>query len=184
VALGSLGLYDVTAGGVADAAYPALALAVIGAMLVVGAWFGRPGGLIALGVLSTIVLLGTSIAEPRFSGDRRVDATPTSAVQVEDRYFVPAGAVYLDLTDVDDLESLDGRTINLEANAGEIVVTVPDGVDVNVEADIAVAGEIDVLDETRSGTGISLDRSIDGGTDVPVIDLDLDLVVGHIEVRQ
>ncbi len=185
VALGALGLFDVTGGSVADAAYPALALAVIGAMLVVGAWFGRPGGLIALGAVAAIALAATSVTQPRFTGDRRVTETPTRAVQVEDRYFVPAGAVYLDMSNIHDIARLDGRTIEVEGNAGEIVVTLPEGVDADVNADVAAAGEVTVLGQSRGGVGgVSLDRTVDGGPGAPSIDLNLDLVVGHIEVRQ
>ena len=183
VALGALGLYDVTAGGVADAAYPALALAVIGTMLVVGAWFGRPGGLIALGVVASLALLGTSVAEPRFAGDRRLTETPTTAVQVEERYFVPAGAMHIDMSNIRDIERLDGRTIEVGANAGEIVVTLPEGVDANVNADVAF-GEIDILGEQRGGTGLSVTDTVDGGADAPEIDLEIDLAFGSIEVRQ
>jgi phage shock protein PspC (stress-responsive transcriptional regulator) len=184
VALGALGLYDVTVGGVADATYPAMALAIIGGMLVVGAWFGRPGGLIALGIVSAIALLATSVAEPRYSGDRRVVETPTIATQVEDRYFVPAGSLHLDMSNIRDIERLDGKEIDVEANAGEIIVTLPEGVDVNVDADVSVAGEVTVLEDTRGGTGVSIERTIDGGEDAPEIDLNLDLLLGSIEVRQ
>jgi phage shock protein PspC (stress-responsive transcriptional regulator) len=184
VALGSLGLYDVTQGGVADAAYPALALAVIGGMLVVGAWFGRPGGLIALGVVATIALLATSVAEPRFAGERMTSETPTIATQVEDRYFVPAGSVRLDLSNIRDVERLDGRTVEVEANAGELVVILPENLDVDIDADVAVAGEVTVLGETRGGTGVSMERTVDGGPGAPRMDLKLDVVFGSIEVRQ
>jgi phage shock protein PspC (stress-responsive transcriptional regulator) len=185
VALGALGLYDVAGGSVVDSAYPALALAVVGTMLVVGAWFGRAGGLILLGVIATVALLATSVAQPRFVGERRLVETPTRAVQVQDRYFVPAGAVYLDLSNIRDIQRLDGRSVDVEANAGEIVVVLPDGVDANINTDVSGAGEITVLGDHRGGVGgISLDRSIDSGPDAPELDLNLDLAVGHIEVRQ
>lgn len=184
VALGSLGLYDVAAGGVADAAYPALALAVVGTMLVVGAWFGRAGGLIALGIVAAIWLAGASATGMRFE-DERVTTTPATAAEVDDRYSFTAGATHLDLSEVSDLEGLDGRTIEVEANAGEIIVTLPDGVDVDVDATISGGGEVTVLGEKRNGLGmISIDRSVDGGENVPAFDLDLGLVVGNIEVRQ
>lgn len=184
VALGTLGLYDVTAGGVADGAYPALALAVVGGMLVVGAWFGRPGGLILLGVVASLALATTQLAEPDFEGSRRQVNTPTVATQVADRYFVPAGAVSLDLSNIRDVERLDGRTVQVAANAGEIVVTLPEGVDVDVEADVAAAGEVTILDQSRGGLGVSTQQTVDGGEDAPELTLDLDLVVGSIEVRQ
>lgn len=184
VALGSLGLYDVAAGGVAEAAYPALALAVVGTMLVVGAWFGRPGGLIALGIVAVLWLLGASATEMRFD-DERVTSAPTSAAGVDDRYAFTAGATHLDLSGIEDLEGLDGRSIEIEGNAGDIVVTLPADVDVDVRATIQGAGEVTVLGERRNGLGVvGIDRSIDGGQDVPAFDLDLGLVVGNIEVRQ
>ena len=49
LAVGVLGIVDVAGGTVAASAYPALALGICGLMLVVGAFFGRAGGLIALG---------------------------------------------------------------------------------------------------------------------------------------
>lgn len=183
VALGSLGLYDVAQGGVADAAYPALALAVIGTMLVVGAWFGRAGGLILLGLITVVVLLAASVSGQTWDGERQLTETPTTATTVQDRYALSAGSMLVDLSNVRDVERLDGRSIEVEARAGEIVVIVPDGIDVSVDADIAAAGEVTVLDETRGGLGVSLDRDIDGGTDVPSMELEIDLVVGDIEVR-
>lgn len=185
VALGALGLYDVAVGSVVDSAYPALALAVIGVMLVVGAWFGRPGGLIALGVVATVALLATSASQPRWAGDRVVNETPTRATQVQSGYFVPAGSLHVDMSNIHDVARLDGRTIDVHANAGEIVVTLPEGVDADINADVSGAGEVTVLDETRNGVGnISVDRSVEGGPNAPHINLNVDIAVGDIEVRQ
>jgi hypothetical protein len=88
------------------------------------------------------------------------------------------------MSNIRDIERLDGREIDLEANAGEIIVTLPEGVDATVDADVSVAGEVTVLGDTRGGTGVSIERTIDGGEDAPEIDLNLDLLLGSIEVRQ
>ena len=48
-------------GSVVDSAYPALALAVVGLMLVVGAFVGRAGGLIFLGLVAAFALAVTSV---------------------------------------------------------------------------------------------------------------------------
>ena len=183
IALGSLGLYDVSGGSVIGSAYPALALTVVGAMLVLGAWVGRAGGLVFLGIVAAIALAITSVATTRFDGDRRIDATPTSAAQVEDSYYVPAGRIHLDLTNVAYLEALDGRTIDLEANAGEIVVIVPDDINVDVAADVSVAGEATVFGQEANGPDVHLERHEDGGSDAPDLELDIQLLVGSIEVR-
>jgi phage shock protein PspC (stress-responsive transcriptional regulator) len=184
LALGLLGLYDVAGGHVVDAAYPALALTVIGVMLLVGAWFGRPGGLVALGIVATIALAGASVAEPRFHGDRQVELTPASAAQVKSDYYVPAGSIRLDMSNVRDVAALDGRTIDMRANAGELVVVLPPGVDAHVDAEVAVAGAADIAGQTSDGTGLHMVRNLDGGAAAPEVNLNLDLVVGHIEVRQ
>lgn len=184
IAVGVLGVLDLTGVSVVDSAYPALALTVIAVMLLVGSVFGRAGGLIALGVVASLVLAAVSFNDPGWERGRDVAYTPASAEEVRSRYSVPAGDIHLDLTDVRDLEALDGRTIELDAAAGELTVTVPDGVDALVRADISAGGEIDVDGERRTGAGPELTRTIDGGADAPQIELDLDLFAGSIEVNQ
>jgi phage shock protein PspC (stress-responsive transcriptional regulator) len=185
LALGILGLYDVSGGSVVDAAYPALALAVIGTMLVVGSVVGRAGGLIFLGIVAALALAVTAAADGNWDGDRRVFRTPSDADSVARSYSLTTGQIALDLTEVQDLENLDDRIVGLNATAGEVFVRVPDGIDVNVRSDIAWGGEI-LIDGVRhdGGGGVSLDRTIDGGTDVPQLTLDIDLTVGRIQVVQ
>lgn len=184
VALGSLGLYEASGGSVVDAAYPALALAVIGAMLVVGAFAGRPGGLILIGIIAALALGISSAVDGNWNRDTRIDAAPFTAARLPDGYTVTAGRIQLDLTQIRDLQNLDGRRLDLEAEAGEILVIVPDGVDVDVDASIRFGGEIDVDGIIENGDRVNVNRRIDGGDDVPQLDLELDLLVGHIEVRQ
>jgi len=184
VALGSLGLYETAVGAVTDAAYPALALAVIGAMLIVGAWVGRAGGLIFLGVVAAVALAITSTVVPRFDGERTIDVVPAQAAQVRDSYYVPAGSIHVDLSGIENVRELDGRLIDLEANAGEIVVTVPEGVSLDVTADVSVVGEAVIFGEEANGPDVYLERSVSEGTDSPELELDIHLLVGSIEVRQ
>ena len=184
LALGVLGLYDTSGGSVAEAAYPALALAVIGAVLVVGAWVGRAGGLILLGIVAAIALAFSSVANPGFDGDRRIDAVPASAALVRADYFVPAGAIRLDLRRVRDLDALDGRLIELGANAGELVVILPDNVGATVDARISMAGEASLPGRSSDGTNVHLADEVPAqGIEDAHVTLNLRLVVGHIEVR-
>jgi phage shock protein PspC (stress-responsive transcriptional regulator) len=185
LALGLLGLYDVSGGSVADAAYPALALAVTGVMLVVGAFVGRPGGLILLGVVTSVVLVATAIGRPSYEGQRDLVVRPTSSAQVSDRYEVPAGRIELDLTRVTDVEALDGRTIDLRGNAGEIVVVVPRDLDVSYDADVHFGGAVDTPTTTRDGWGTSVTSELSAtGTPAAQLDLDVELEFGHIELVQ
>lgn len=183
IAFGSLGLYD-AGHDVATAAYAAIALAIIGVMLLVGSFAGRPGGLIFLGIVASLALAVTSAVDGNWTDERDIDAAPLLAGNVHDGYNVTAGQIRLDLTDVTNLEQLDGRTVALHAEAGEIVVVVPDGMDVDVDADIRFGGEIDVDGHTEGGNGVSMSRHIEGGADVPQLDLEIDLLVGHIQVTQ
>ncbi len=181
MALGSLGLYD-TGHDVSAAAYAALALTVVGVMLLVGSVAGRAGGLIFLGIVATIALAVTSAVDGNWSSERQIARTPVAAADIRDGYRLTAGQIDLDLTEVSDPQNLDGRRITLDAEAGELIVRVPDDVDVDVDANIRFGGEVDIDGYTRSGNNVQLSRHLEGGTDAPQLTLELDLLVGHIQV--
>ena len=185
VALGSLGLYDASGGDVTDAAYPALALAVVGLMLVVGAFVGRAGGLIFLGIVSAVALAVTSVVGT-FSGiafrdSDRVSVAPTSATSVHSEYTIESGRLSVDLSDVADPEALDGRTIDINARAGELVVVLPDGVQSDVTAGIDGPGQIDLPDHSSGGINSDLTGVYGEGTSTVTIVTHLS--AGHIDVR-
>lgn len=185
VGLGVLGLIDASGAAVPDAAYPALALGLIGLMLVVGSFFGRPGGLILAGIVAAVTLAGTALGDPSYGGDRTLDERPTQASEVDERYYVPAGQITLDLTGVRDVTELDGRTIEVEAQAGELLVILPEGVRADLDADITFGGAITLPGGDESGGfGRSINRSVgSSSTEATTIDLIADLKFGHIEVR-
>jgi hypothetical protein len=182
LAEGVLGIVDMAGANVADPAYPALAVAVTGAMLLVGAFFGRAGGLILVGLVSTAVLAATMVA--REFETTTVRETPVSAVGVQNSYDISNGELVLDLRNVSDLERLDGRSIRVSAAAGAIEVIVPDGLDTRVTADIDGPGNIELFGEETDGFDIAMNREHDGGTDVPSITIDADLSVGRIHVHE
>lgn len=164
--------------------YAALALAIIASMLVVGAFLGRAGGLIALGILAAIALgISTAVGQIGFGWhNQTMHRVPTTAAAVQSSYHVKSGSIYLDLTQVTDPQALDGRLVEVSANAGQVHVVVPDDMDVEVNADIKFAGDIDVLGDNRDGTHPSLQTTIDGGENVPQLNLDLHERVGQIIV--
>ena len=100
-------------------------------------------------------------------------------------YEFQNGEVTLDLTQVSDPGSLDGRTIKVDGGAGRIEVLVPSDMNVDVQSDIHVVGGYSIGDNFEGG---GFDRSVDttlgGSTSDPTIHLDLDLRVGEIDVRQ
>jgi phage shock protein PspC (stress-responsive transcriptional regulator) len=189
IALGTLGIID-TSSSVTISAYAALAVAIVGVMLLVGAFVGRPGGLIALGLVSSIALLVTSIVGAATDGqsldNKDLRDVPTSAAVVEGDYHVPTGTIELDLTKVRDLAALDGRNVHLGANAGEITVIVPSGLNVHATADVSYAGQINIGDEQRDGLGQSLDTTLTTSTaaGTPTLNVEAEVRVGQITVRQ
>ena len=185
LALGTLGLYEAGGGSVTDAAYPAVALAVVGLMLVVGSLVGRAGGLILLGLVAMVTLVATSVVGS-FSGfdvrdGERLTVAPTSASAVRDSYQISTGRVYVDLSGLRDPQALAGRTIDVEANAGEVVVVLPDGVRSRVVADVDGPGQVDLPDHSAGGIGTSI--AGDYGTGTGTVTIDTHLSAGHIDVR-
>ena len=87
--MGVLGIADLAGAPVADAAYPALAVGIIGAMLLVGAFYGRAGGLILVGLLATLALGVTTAAADYEADDLR--RTPVRTADVRPAYRFSTG---------------------------------------------------------------------------------------------
>jgi hypothetical protein len=155
---------------------------VTGVMLVVGAFVGRAGGLIAVGVLAVLLLVATAVGRPSFRGDRNLVVAPVSASQLHSSYEVPAGRVELDLSRITDPSTLDGRTIDVNANAGEILVVVPRSLAVHYTADVQYGGVIDTPTLSRNGWGPSISSTTGPSGAADSMSLDLHLKFGHIQV--
>lgn len=184
LALGVLGVVDAAGASVSGSAYPALALGVVGVMLVLGAFVGRAGGLIAVGLAAIVTLLATAIGGPTYHGDRDQVIQPTAAAAVSDTYYVPAGRIVVDLRRVDDLEALDGRQIDISANAGQLVLRVPRRLAVTYDAHIQYGGSITTPTASRDGWGPRLIGRVGNSDAKAMLDVNLDLKFGDIEVRQ
>ncbi len=96
LAVGVVGIVDVSGAAVADSTYPAVVVGVVGVMLLVGAFYGRAGGLIFVGLLAAA---GTAIGVASENVDSDpVVVTPTSADQVLDSYDYGWGEYVVDLS--------------------------------------------------------------------------------------
>jgi len=182
LAEGVLGIVDLAGVAVAAPAYPALAVGISGLMLLVGAFWGRAGGLILVGLVATAVLAGTSVAD-NWEGER-LERTPTRAADVDGTYRISTGELVLDLRRVHDLPRLDGRTVHVAGDVGRLEVIVPDGLDADVHADVDGPGNINLFSEETGGIDLVMDRTHDGGAGAPELTIDADLSVGQIEVHQ
>jgi ABC-type amino acid transport substrate-binding protein len=185
VALGALGLYDVSGGHVLASAYPALALAVIGLVLVLGAFVGRAGGLIFLGLVAAAALAVTSVlgavGPTGARGSDQLDVAPTTSSSVLAGYDVDSGRAVVDLSGVRDPAGLDGRTVKVTGRAAELVVILPPGIHSDVTAGIDGPGVIELPDGFDGG--IDTHRSGVYGSGTGTLHLSTHLSAGHIDVR-
>ncbi|MEI7055505.1 PspC domain-containing protein [Nocardioides sp. CCNWLW239] len=158
--MGVLGLVDVADWApVPTSAYPAALLAVFGGFLVLGAFWGRAGGLIFLGLLALAALPLTMIDLADIDTGSSIESRPQSVADLESSYEIDAGAIVLDLSAIDP-KTFAGRDLDISSSFGEITVIVPDDATVTVEATIDALGEAQVFDETRSEAGgFSLERT-------------------------
>jgi phage shock protein PspC (stress-responsive transcriptional regulator) len=177
--IGVLGIVDLAGAPVANAAYPALVVATCGVMLLVGAFYGRAGGLILVALLATLGMVGAAAAD-HIDDPERIH--PTTASAVHDRYELGAGELVLDLSDVSDLAQLDGRTIRLQAGAARLEVVLPTDLDVSVDASVGL-GHTVLFGEEQDGGGIDTSTAYDGGVTVPELRLDIDLGLGEVDVH-
>lgn len=179
--VGTLGVIDVSGASVPGAAYPALALALTGAMLLLGAFWGRAGGLIFIGLMLVVGTLGATAAD-NIETDPVIHA-PTTSDAVRDYYDLGWGDFTVDLSNVSDVEGLDGRELSIDVGAGDLEVIVPDGMDVSVDAS-AGGGDLEVFGERSEGFGVSQDGFVDGGDEVPDMRISIDLGAGQVIVRE
>jgi phage shock protein PspC (stress-responsive transcriptional regulator) len=170
--------------GAFDAAlddYFALALAGVGAGLVLGAWRGRSRGLIFLGVLLLPLLLGASLVDVPFKGgvgDRNY--SPSSASEVRDEYRLAAGVLNIDLSNIS--ARPDVLEVAASVGTGALHVFVPRGVAVTVDGS-AGAGLVEIFGRSDQGIEVNLDHST-GEDATGHIMLDLDVGLGAVWVER
>lgn len=182
LAVGVLGTVDLAGASVPAAAYPATALALVGLMLVLGAFFGRAGGLLLVGLLLLPVLGVASAADHDEGAD--LLRVPTTAGSLADEYQLDAGEMVIDLREITDLDELDGRTLTLDVDLGRIEVIVPEGLEVSAEATLGGFGHIDLFGSDAGGIEPRLRAVSPGRADkAPVLEIDAEVGVGEIEMR-
>jgi hypothetical protein len=183
--LGVLTVVDALGADVPLPVYPATVVAGAGLGLLIGTWYGRARGLIALGLLGLLGLPPTAFAEEFHGsfvhGTRTI--APANAGELLPTYEYRGGEVRLDLSGLD-LAGQDAHS-TVRLGAGELIVTVPATADVTVDVAIK-AGQYETFDAEDGG--IDLNRTVqDNGPDGPgggTLHLTIRQGVGHVEVRR
>lgn len=122
------------------------------------------GGVIALAILLGVVLaigslVGSVLDVPLRGAIGERQHRPAAVGQLEPEYRMLMGTLEVDLTDV----RLGPGTTELDLTTvlGEVVVRVPDDVEVSVDADVG-GGTATVFDVTREGLSVDNDQATDG----------------------
>jgi hypothetical protein len=179
VAVGVAALLD--AAGTVDLSLQAglaVALLVVGAGLIAGAWYGRSRGLIALGLLLTLLASFVSIVDvPMRGGTGDVTWRLTSADELAAGYHLRAGSAVLDLTAVPFGEQV--RTVDASVGFGQLTVVVPDGVSVRVTGHIG-AGDALIFGQQQNGFDLDIDSADDAA---PQLVVTTHIGFGELQVR-
>jgi len=180
--LGLLAVLDVYEVDVAVAL--ASGLAIVGAAVAFGATTGkRVGGLVFLGLV-LLAGFGVAAATPVSFSSGVGDKTerPLAVTELQDSYELGVGDFTVDFSGV---ELPSGTTdVDVKLGIGEVVVTVPAGVALEIDARAGV-GEVNVFGNRDEGPGAHERVTVAGSSpDAPVLKLDADIALGSLEVRR
>ncbi|MFD5467636.1 PspC domain-containing protein [Kitasatospora sp. NPDC127059] len=162
----------------------ATGLLVIGLTLLLAAKFGKARKLAVLGLLTTLALAFAGHSPHTVQdaiGDR--SWTVAAAADLKDRYNLGAGNVRLDLSHLDPAGGTLATKVDL--GAGELVVTVPADVSVDVVARVGL-GNVTVPGDHNDGTGRHVYQlgPVGGQPSKGTLDLQLGIGIGDIKVVQ
>lgn len=161
--------------------YVALAVVILGAGLLVGAFVGRARWLIIVGAILVPTLLFSPVFEYDWSSDTfDLQVAPATFELVDTTYTHDVGNLVIDLRDL----PWDGELIDITAtvDAGNLEIIVPDDVGVTGTASVDV-GRVSVLGRESAGLGNpNIEFDEEGALGTVVIDATVD--VGNIEIRR
>ena len=160
----------------------ALALFLVAGAMIVGAWRGRARGLIPVAiVLSGALFVASVIDVPLKGGAGERLFRPTTVAELRSPYRLAAGELNLDLRGLD----ADGRTVPVVATmaAGNMIVTVPEGMAVEVDAHVG-AGSLLIFGREWSGVGVDERVERAGVAGGGRLELDVKVGLGELEVRR
>jgi hypothetical protein len=151
--------------------------------LIFGAFDGPHPGLVVAGVFVTIASLAVAVAPPDAFhggiGQRRIHVTDPATLAPA--YDVGVGELRLDLSD---LELTEPTELDLTVGAGDVSLTLPPDVAVDISAS-AGAGRVDLLGQESDGLSVHRTYvSDDFETAEVTLTVDIDVAAGNIEVEQ
>jgi hypothetical protein len=161
----------------------AIALAIVGAALVVSTWYGRARGLLALGI-PLVLLVGVFgvVDVPLRGGIGDPTHHPRTVGAVEHDYELAIGNLSVDLRDVD--FSGARRRVRARVGIGRLDVSVPDGVRVVLDAHAGAGGVTAFGRSARECCPTDVHRVSPGTAGGGTLYLDADVGAGHVDVTR
>jgi phage shock protein PspC (stress-responsive transcriptional regulator) len=156
---------------------------LVGVGIAAGAFFGGVRALAALGALLAAILVAVATVDVPLHGpigDRTVH--PTSVRDLHDRYRQAIGSLELDLRNI---ELPAGKTnVTASVGIGQLTVRVPEGVRVEVDADVT-AGETRLFGSEDDGWNVDHTAvGIATSADAPTLVVHTDVGFGQVEVTR
>ena len=158
-----------------------LALIAVGAVLALNARTGASHpGLIALGVVLTVLsVLAAAVDLPVVGGVGERDFAPSTASTLERRYELGVGELTLDLTSLDASTIAAPTDVEARVGIGRLVVKVPSGLAVRVEARSGL-GNVIVFGDEQGGIDVQVTHEPTEGS--PVLVLEATVGIGEVSV--
>ena len=152
----------------------AIGLILIGGVILV---VGRHGGLVALGVILTVMLAFMSILDVPFEGGvGERTFRPTGTPDLEAEYRMAIGRLTVDLASIEGAAVPD---VEISLGIGQVVVILPDDVPVSVEGS-AGAGQVVILGSEQNGLGVEHSATENDA----VFEVRVSVGMGQVEVRR
>jgi phage shock protein PspC (stress-responsive transcriptional regulator) len=166
--------------------YLAMALGIIGVGLLVGSVVGRARWLIVPGlVLLPFVFVASLIHVPWEGGFGQRHYRVTGTPSLVDEYRLIAGDMTIDLSDA---STADYFRVEATAVAGHILIIVPEGLIVDIEAK-AGGGQVDLFGRHDEGVNVNVHRIFGDGAEMTdksqfvSLEIDVEVGLGQVEVR-
>ncbi|WP_112246239.1 PspC domain-containing protein [Kribbella monticola] len=163
-------------------------LGTLGLGMLVGSFLGRTMALLPLGILLALGVAASTIFPTiphQFTDTNFVATTDTTVDASNTAYHFDAGSVHLDLTKANFATT--GAKVVVDGRVGEIVVKVPENVDVTGTVRTQT-GDLNLLGQHKGGHNLDAtvvnDLGVDGKAGPASVTLDLNLKLGSIRVER